>query len=228
MIDFQSILNKIDNRITGKCYSRPQYQAQLIIDKLFKISRNKLDVAVDIGGGFNPQYKQLIQTISNRYLNVEIKNGPGVDIVGEASKIPLRNCSVDLVSMFMVLEHLSEPYIALSECSRILKNKSFLTLTTVQYWHKHDHPNDYYRYTKNGLIYLLKKSGFQIKKIWSIGGPFLVLFHVIELNLPNTMRTIFSIFFYRIFDWLDDQIFLHNDKRSTSDSVGWSVIAQKI
>jgi len=142
--------------------------------------------------------------------------------------IPMPKASVDIVTLFMVLEHLSEPKKALLECARVLKIGGYVAITTVQYWHTHNHPSDYLRYTKAGLEYYCKEAGFNVVDIWSQGGPFLVIFHAMELNMTGNWRTIFSILFYRLFDWLDWVVYKHNDTREHNDSVGWSLIAQKI
>lgn len=224
----EAILSKIDYRISPTAFSRAKFQVTIIIQRLLKLNKNLFSI-LDIGGGFEANYKENLLKISHKYANLEIKKGKRVDIVGSVYKIPKPNLNYDLITMFMVLEHLSDPLAALKECHRILNKKGIIAITTVQYWHTHSYPSDYYRYTKFGLQYLLKQSGFKIIKIWSHGGPFLVLFHVIELNLPNSLRAIYSICFYKLMDWLDWLFFKHEDKRKpNNDSVGWSVIAQKI
>lgn len=224
-----TLLNKIDFRLSPHAFSRPQYQVKLILERLKRFRNIKFRKLLDIGGGYDARYRTLLEGVSEKYINLEIESGPNVDVVGSVYKLPEKLSGCDLITMFMVLEHLSEPLAALKECNKILKKTGYLALTTVQYWHTHSYPSDYYRYTKYGLKYLFKKSGFKVVRIWSIGGPFLVIFHTIELNIPNSLRTIYSICFYRLMDWLDWIFFKHEDKRKpNNDSVGWSVIAQKI
>ena len=50
-----------------------------------------------------------------------------------------------------VLEHLKEPSIGINEMARVLKPGGQLILTTVQCWEIHQHPNDFFRYTRYGL-----------------------------------------------------------------------------
>jgi SAM-dependent methyltransferase len=225
----KEILSKVDFRISPKAFSRANYQVELILDGLKKVHKRNFNNLLDVGGGFDGRYRKILSSITRKYLNLEVKKGRNVDIVATAYRIPKPAASFDLVTLFMVLEHLSEPLLALKECNRVLEKGGFLVLTTVQYWHTHSYPSDYYRYTKYGLLYLLRKTGFKVTKIWSHGGPFLVLFHVVELNLPDAVRTLYSILLYRLSDWLDWKLFAHSDNRKpNNDSVGWSVIAQKI
>lgn len=225
---FVQLLNKLDYRLSSTAFSRPQFQTKIIVEKIRNFGKNiKISRLLDIGGGQESQYKSILSSITKEYLNLEIKKGPYVDIVGSVYKIPSPDSSVNVITLFMVLEHLKKPLEALKECRRVLAAGGYLAVTTVQYWHTHNHPNDYFRYTKEGLKYLCKEAGFKVVEVWSMGGPFLVIFHAIELNLPGVWRTIFSILFYRIFDWLDWFTFKHDDKREHPDSVGWSLIAKK-
>ncbi len=59
-----------------------------------------------------------------------------------------------------------------------------------------------------------------------MGGPFLVVYHAIELNLPELPRKLFMLS-CPVFNFLDKLVFNHEDKRRFPDSVGWSLIAQK-
>lgn len=224
-----SLLAKIDNRLSWNAFSRPQYQVKIILDTLIRLNKGSFSNLLDVGGGYDGRYRAILERITKKYQNLEIEKGTNVDILGSVYKLPVRTSNYDLVTNFMVLEHLSRPLEALKECQRVLEKNGYIALTTVQYWHTHSYPSDYYRYTKYGLEYLLKEAGFKIVDIWSQGGPFLVVFHAIELNIPDSLRTIYSIFFYKLMDWLDWVFFKHQDNRKpNNDSVGWSVIAQKI
>lgn len=206
-------------------FSSPENQIKLLVKETQKLSpKDKRLKILDIGGGLINR-KESLQSLGLVTV-LDIKKGPGVKVVADAHQLPFPHKSFDMVTLFMVLEHLQEPRIALDQISRVLKPKGILLLTTVQYWHKHHYPNDYYRYTDAGLEYLCEKSGLGIKKIWSHGGPFLVIFHAIELNLPKLPRKFFLLF-VPIFNWLDDFFFKHQDKRKLSDSLGWSLLAQK-
>lgn len=223
------ILTKIDYRLSKNAFSRPQYQVEIILSRLVKIKKGMFSNLLDVGGGYDGHYRNILKKITAQYQNLEIKKGLNVDIVGSVYKLPLKSSTYDLITSFMVMEHLNKPLEALKECHRVLEKKGYIVLTTVQYWHTHSYPSDYYRYTKYGLEYLLKEAGFRLITIWSHGGPFLVVFHAIELNIPNSVRTIYSICFYPLMNWLDWIFFKHEDKRRpNNDSVGWSVIAQKI
>lgn len=205
-------------------YSSPERHIDLLVAEARKIKRNKRGIKIlDVGGGLRDRAE--LERLGSRTV-LDIEKGPGVDVIGDAHKLSFRNKSYDVIAFFMVLEHLHAPDVALRECQRVLKPGGLLLLTTVQYWHKHNWPKDYYRFTKDGLQHLGDKAGLKILKIWSMGGPFLVVFHAIELNLPEFPRKFFLLT-CPIFNYLDKLFFKHEDKRKLSDSVGWSLLAQK-
>jgi len=220
-------LAKIDYRLSPTAWSRPDYQVRLLVKELKHRHPKKVDKILDIGGGFLAQYKAQLLSLAGSYTNLEIAKGPLVDVVGSVYDLPFKKNTFTIVTLFMLMEHLAKPLDALKESHRVLKKGGFLLLTTVQYWHTHNYPSDYFRYTAAGLEYLLQEAGFTVVAIWSHGGPWLVLFHVIELNLPELFRPFFSIAFYRFANVLDWVFFRHEDRRENADSVGWSVIAQK-
>lgn len=197
-------------------FSSPENQIKLLVDEAKKISSGKKLKILDIGGGFRDR-KMMLETLGE-VTTLDIKQGDGVNVIGNAHNLPFKDQSFDLIALFMVLEHLEDPIKALSEISRVLKPKGILLLTTVQYWHTHPCPKDFYRFTEDGLRYLCGKSSLKIQKIWSQGGPSLVVFHAIELNLPEFLRKIFLLL---------APIFNKLDNRKSSDSVGWSLIAVK-
>lgn len=141
----KEILSKVDFRISPKAFSRANYQVELILDGLKKVHKRNFNNLLDVGGGFDGRYRKILSSITRKYLNLEVKKGRNVDIVATAYRIPKPAASFDLVTLFMVLEHLSEPLLALKECNRVLEKGGFLVLTTVQYWHTHSYPSDYYR-----------------------------------------------------------------------------------
>jgi hypothetical protein len=118
----------------------------------------------------------------------------------------------------------------LTEAKKYLSTRSIkglILITTVQYWHTHAHPADYFRYTKQGLEHLLSEADFEIIRIWSIWGPYLLLYHVIELNMPEFLRKPFLIT-CPVFNFLDRFFFGHGNMGLSSDSVGWATIARKV
>lgn len=121
-------------------------------------------IVIDLGCGSSP-YKHDILKYANEYIGVDWQHSfhdkENVDIIADLTKkLPFDNDYADTIVSFQVMEHLPEPSFFLSECNRILKSGGCLFLTVPFMWQVHEEPFDYYRYTRYGLEYLLRKNGF--------------------------------------------------------------------
>ena len=119
---------------------------------------------IDLGCGTAP-YKEHILKVADRYIGVDWENSlhdqSNVDVFANLCEtLPFDNNYTDTVVSFQVMEPLSEPSFFLSECYRILKSGGIIFITVPFMWHVHEEPHDYFRYTRYGLEYLLKKTGF--------------------------------------------------------------------
>jgi len=93
-----------------------------------------------------------------------------VSIFGSAFNLPFQQASFDSVFCTGVLEHLEEPEVAIREAFRILVPKGRAIYTVPLFWHLHEEPRDFYRYTNHILRYLFTKAGFKIERIEPLSG----------------------------------------------------------
>lgn len=93
-----------------------------------------------------------------------------VDLFGTAYSIPQPDSSFDGVVCTAVLEHLEEPKSALAESIRVLKPGGHAIYTVPLYWHLHEEPRDFYRYTRHGLRHLFESVGYEVEKIEPASG----------------------------------------------------------
>lgn len=89
--------------------------------------------------------------------------------------IPLEDSSVDLIISIQVLEHLSDPHVAMREMARVLKPGGHLFLSTPFFYHEHQQPYDFYRYTRYGLRHLVEQAGLQVDYVTPMGGYFMLM-----------------------------------------------------
>lgn len=109
---------------------------------------------LDVGCG-NALYRDLFPNRTS--LDIERRDGVAVDVIGDTHDLSIfPQESFDVILCTEVLEHLHTPAQAIAEFHRILKPGGTLLLTTRFVFPLHDIPNDYYRYTKYGLQYLLR------------------------------------------------------------------------
>ena len=70
-----------------------------------------------------------------------------------------------------VLEHVIDPGTYLAECRRVLTEDGLLILSTHGVWPYHPDPHDLWRWTSEGLKYLIQGSGFSVIHFRGIMGP---------------------------------------------------------
>jgi SAM-dependent methyltransferase len=102
----------------------------------------------------------------------------------------------DLVLSTQVLEHVEDPLKYLSECARALKDDGLLALTTHGLFEDHPCPNDYWRWTAQGLETIVKQSGLVVERMLKITcGPRAALFHLErDLGGFGGARNVFKIY----------------------------------
>ena len=106
------------------------------------------------------------------------------------------------VLLFNVLEHIYNFKNCLKVCYSLLETNGSFYGSTPFFFRIHGSPNDYFRYTEQSLVKLLKEQGFREIKIVNLnGGIFLCFFSSISL-LANRIPFLNNIFFI-IFQLLD-------------------------
>lgn len=102
-------------------------------------------IALNIGAG-GTRYANVI--------NLEIADGPAVNIIGHGSELPFLDGTVDLVILQEVLEHIADFIPLLEEVRRILKPGGILFCQVPFQIGFHPGPKDYWRFTRQGLEHL--------------------------------------------------------------------------
>jgi len=231
------------------------FDSNYIIDSLnYKNIRSCLGyfkgILLDVGCG-DLLYQKLLNDKINYYIGIDsnfrilkcnLKYKKTASIFTKAEKLPLKNNSTDTVLCTEVLEHISEPDIILGQIWEILKPGGHLILSVPQVWYLHGSPCDYYRFTKFGIEYLMRKNEFKIVKIIKKGNFWLMLAQILNYYIEYSFSssagdhiTIFTFmhgmiknirkfiyaFNYYFFSMLDklDKVGL--------DTLGYTVVAKK-
>jgi hypothetical protein len=101
---------------------------------------------------------------SERYIGVDIHDAANVDVVGDAHFLHemLGEASADVVFSGAVLEHLSHPWLFSAAVNRSLKLGGLTFHATHQAWPIHEEPNDFWRFSDEGLKVLFgPETGFK-------------------------------------------------------------------
>ncbi len=90
------------------------------------------------------------------YIGADIRSGQGVDVILDLHKIDLPSESVGTVLILDTLEHVEFPRKAIEEARRILKPNGILIISSATFFPIHDYPSDYWRFTPDAFMSLLK------------------------------------------------------------------------
>lgn len=218
-------LVRYQDHLTRRRADHPGRQLQQLLDRARSLGV-PTGLRLDVGGG-DGRYRELLSGSGGAVVVVDLFAAPQVDVIADAYHLPIRSDSASLAMLVETLEHLAEPARALRECYRALRPSGFLAITTPQYWHNHGHPDDYYRYTGRGLRYLCEQAGFTVVDCWSRGGPDLVVFHAIRVNMPARWRPLLVIPVYPLVEWIDRSTYDTRPATRFYDALGWSLLARK-
>ncbi len=165
----QNLNQKPWNRLVFAIHDAALWQA---------VRRYARGVLVDIGCGRKP-YAAMTEGMVTRHIGVDhpdtLHAQDQIDVFATAYQTTLPGESADTVLCTTVLEHLEDPSAAFREMYRILKPGGFLILTAPLFWHLHEEPRDFFRYTEFGLRHLLTESGLTAVRIQPLSG-FIVTF----------------------------------------------------
>lgn len=154
------------------------------------------DVLLDIGCGPRPYYSIYFNRF-NKTFGIEHPDAPfpkdKIDIYCLAEEIPLPNEYADAILSTEMLHDMPQPSNVLKEFNRLLKPGGKLIMTTPFMVPIVDGVFDHYRYTRQGLSYLLENSGFEIIEIKPVSDMFGVAVTILIkpwLRLWNTLAKV--------------------------------------
>lgn len=109
--------------------------------------------------------------LHERMINVEIEQGPNTDVVASATALPFEDGSVDLAVTQEVLEHVAEPGAAMREIHRVLRPGGSAYVQLPFIIGDHRCPDDFTRYTSQGIVELARQAGFDDIELHTSVGP---------------------------------------------------------
>jgi SAM-dependent methyltransferase len=116
-----------------------------------------------------------------RYVGVDLGIGDrqwtyaGLDVLGDLTRLPFPTGAFDAMVNIVVLEHTRQPDRVVAELARALRPGGRLLLIVPQQWEVHQQPNDYFRFTRYGLEWLLDQAGLSPLRLDPVGGYFTLL-----------------------------------------------------
>jgi SAM-dependent methyltransferase len=126
-------------------------------------------VVLDIGGGREAPHDQAWSANPWR-IRVDISMTHHPDVVADASALPVKDGSIDAIVMSQLLEHVAEPALVIADAFRVLRPGGTLHGSVPFLFPVHGDPHDYFRYTAEGLRYLLRR--FHVINVNPLGNHF--------------------------------------------------------
>jgi SAM-dependent methyltransferase len=90
-----------------------------------------------------------------KYLGVDARPGPGVDQVADVEALPFANASAGTVIAMNTFEHVPHFWRGFDEVRRVLRADGAFLVSCPFYFHIHNYPGDYWRFTPHALELLL-------------------------------------------------------------------------
>lgn len=91
------------------------------------------------------------------YIGVDLRPGLGVDCVADVEALPQRDASVGTVIAMSTFEHVPRFWRGLEEVYRVLRPDGVFLMSCPFYFHIHNHPSDFWRFTPEALELLLEQ-----------------------------------------------------------------------
>ncbi len=96
------------------------------------------------------------------YLAMDMREGPGVDLVGNVLTQDFGERTFATVVCVETLEHITEPWVAVERMAGWLAPGGLLLVSVPFIWEYHAHPDDYWRMTASGLRFLFERVGLDV------------------------------------------------------------------
>lgn len=126
-----------------------------------------------------------VRNIGTEVINVDVYPFQGVHIIADAANLPFAEDTVDMIVCEDVLEHVTDPFGALSEFKRVIRPGGCVYIAVPFLYPFHASPSDFTRFTRN--ILREKLPGFTVLEEGVRAGPMstlqAVLMHICAMLL---------------------------------------------
>lgn len=195
----------------------------LFRDLEYAISKYAIGDVLDIGCGNKPYVSLFKNTNSYKGCDIVQSSQNQVDVLCEATHIPLDDQMFDTVFSTQTIEHVFDHNKLIKESNRLLKSQGYLILSGPMYWPHHEEPYDFFRFTKYGFTQLLESHNYNIVEVIPNGGKWALFGIVFFQTFPKIICNL------KIIKWTINTLFYYLDNKypDYTNTTNFVVVAQK-
>jgi len=130
---------------------------------------------LDVGCGGKP-YASLFERRCSEYVGCDEYPQEPSTVRCSADRLAFADGEFDCVFCSQVLEHVARPWDVVKECSRVLRPGGVAMLTVPFLFPHHPSPTDYYRFTHEGLSFLVTDAGLEVEGLSAQCGSIATVF----------------------------------------------------
>lgn len=136
-------------------------------------------LVLDAGAGRGGWRNTILKTAQAcEGLDMAPRGGVSPHWIADLTAMPqVPDARFDTVVCHQVLEHVNDPRAAVGELARVLKPGGRAIVSVPHLSRRHELPHDYYRFTPEGLRWLLQGAGFANVQVMPYGGCLSFLHH---------------------------------------------------
>jgi SAM-dependent methyltransferase len=117
---------------------------------------------LDVGAGSSQLHPALI--------TVDLVPGPAIDVCASAERLPFPDGTFDVVVSQELLEHVRDPFRAMQEMRRVLKEGGVVYCQVPFIIGYHPGPTDFWRFTRQGIRELVERAGLECHQVTTAVG----------------------------------------------------------
>ena len=143
------------------------------MDIMLKEIPSRSGFCLEVGPG-NRELRSFVETLGYAWVGLDILENANVSIIGDGHDLPFAERSFGLAIMAGVMEHLRDPWNALGELHRVLKDDGYFWGYVAFGVPFHD---SYFHFSHWGLEQILEDTGFVLLEMRPGASAFLALAH---------------------------------------------------
>lgn len=131
-------------------------------------------------------------------INLDLVSGETIDVCASAEQLPFPDEFFDLVLSQEVLEHVRDPFQAMKEMKRVLKKGGTIYCQVPFIIGYHPGPNDFWRFTKEGIQEMVQKAGLTCQELKVAVGPGTGFYRILVEFLALTAARLWSKLYFPV------------------------------